>query len=79
MRYVKNPQGMKSARFATMPKTFEPEPERAQKPGIKPPPEPVTGETQLSPEDAHIGGTEDQVSDRQAPAGDLFEDEPRQG
>ena len=52
----------------------------AQKPKpIKGPPEPATGRTALSPEDAHIGGTEDQVSDRQAPAGDLFEDEPKQG
>jgi hypothetical protein len=59
----------------------EPEPKGAQKPKpeIKGPPEPVTGETQLSPEDAHIGGTEDQMSDLQAPAGDLFDDEPRQG
>jgi hypothetical protein len=31
------------------------------------------------PQDAHIGATEDQVSDTQAPAGDAYEDEPRQG
>lgn len=30
-------------------------------------------------EDAHIGATEDQVSDTTAPAGDAFKDEPRQG
>ena len=30
-------------------------------------------------EDAHIGATEDQVSDTTAPAGEAFRDEPRQG
>ncbi len=30
-------------------------------------------------EDAHIGGTESQVSDTSAPSGDAFKDEPRQG
>jgi hypothetical protein len=31
------------------------------------------------PEDAHIGATEDQVSDTQAPSGEDYQDEPRQG
>jgi hypothetical protein len=30
-------------------------------------------------EDAHIGATENQVSDTTAPSGDAFKDEPRQG
>jgi hypothetical protein len=30
-------------------------------------------------EDGHIGATETQVSDTTAPAGDAYEDEPRQG
>ena len=30
-------------------------------------------------EDAHIGATEDQVSDTTPPSGDAFKDEPRQG
>ena len=29
--------------------------------------------------DDHIGATEDQVSDTQAPAGEAYKDEPRQG
>ena len=29
--------------------------------------------------DQHIGATEDQVSDTQAPAGEEYKDEPRQG
>ena len=29
--------------------------------------------------DKHIGATEDQVSDTQAPAGEEFKDEPKQG
>lgn len=29
--------------------------------------------------DAHIGATEDQVSDTSAPSGDAFKDEPKQG
>lgn len=29
--------------------------------------------------DKHIGATEDQVSDTQAPSGEEFKDEPRQG
>ena len=33
----------------------------------------------LDPEDAHIGATENQVSDTTAPAGDAYKDEPRQG
>lgn len=35
--------------------------------------------TELDPENAHIGATEDQVSDTTAPAGEEFDDEPRQG
>jgi hypothetical protein len=35
--------------------------------------------THLGPEDAHIGATEDEVSDTDAPSGDEFKDEPRQG
>ena len=31
------------------------------------------------PGNAHIGATEDQVSDTAAPAGDAYKDEPRQG
>jgi len=30
-------------------------------------------------DDQHIGATEDQVSDTQAPAGEEYKDEPRQG
>jgi hypothetical protein len=33
----------------------------------------------LTPEDAHIGAREDQVSKTQAPAGEAFQDEPKQG
>jgi hypothetical protein len=33
----------------------------------------------LTPADAHIGAREDQVSDTQAPSGDAFKDEPKQG
>jgi hypothetical protein len=42
---------------------------------------PITGErrARLTPEDAHIGATEDQVSDRRPPAGEAFKDEPKQG
>ena len=42
---------------------------------------PITrsAEGRLTPADGHIGAREDQVSDTQAPAGDGFEDEPRQG
>jgi hypothetical protein len=29
--------------------------------------------------DAHLGATEDQVSDTSAPAGDAYKDEPKQG
>jgi hypothetical protein len=29
--------------------------------------------------DAHLGATEDQVSDTSAPAGEAYEDEPKQG
>jgi hypothetical protein len=29
--------------------------------------------------DGHIGATEDQVSDTQAPAGEAYKDEPKQG
>jgi len=35
--------------------------------------------TAPDPQDAHIGAREDQVSDTPAPAGEAFEDEPRQG
>lgn len=35
--------------------------------------------TPVDPEDAHIGATEEQVSDTTAPSGDAFKDEPRQG
>lgn len=35
--------------------------------------------TPLTPADAHIGATEDEVSDTTAPAGEAFKDEPRQG
>ena len=37
------------------------------------------GEVELEPADAHIGATEDQVSDTPAPAGEAFNDEPKQG
>jgi hypothetical protein len=40
---------------------------------------PVEGEVELDPADAHIGATEEQVSDTPAPAGDAFKDEPKQG
>jgi hypothetical protein len=44
---------------------------------------PITEQSQRSApvdrEDAHIGATENQVSDTTAPSGDAFEDEPRQG
>ena len=40
----------------------------------KPPPEPST-----SPKDGHEGATEEQVSETPAPAGPLYEDEPKQG
>jgi hypothetical protein len=32
-----------------------------------------------SPDEEHMGATEDQVSDTSAPAGEAFKDEPRQG
>jgi hypothetical protein len=35
--------------------------------------------TPVSPEDAHIGATEDQVSDTAAPSGEAYKDEPKQG
>jgi hypothetical protein len=31
------------------------------------------------PEDGHLGATEEQVSETPAPAGEAFEDEPKQG
>jgi len=44
---------------------------------------PITGQSKraapVDREDAHIGATENQVSDTTAPSGDAFEDEPRQG
>ena len=33
----------------------------------------------LDPEDAHIGATEEQMSETPAPSGDGFNDEPKQG
>ena len=33
----------------------------------------------LDPEDAHIGATEEQMSETPAPSGDAFNDEPKQG
>ena len=32
-----------------------------------------------SPDEEHMGATEDQVSDTSAPAGEAFKDEPKQG
>lgn len=43
------------------------------------PPPPSEGEVELDPADAHLGATEEQVSDTPAPAGDAFKDEPKQG
>ena len=42
---------------------------------------PITRDSKgpLTPADAHIGAREDQMSDTQAPAGDAFEDERKQG
>jgi len=42
---------------------------------------PITRDSKgpLTPVDGHIGAREDQVSDTQAPAGDAFKDEPKQG
>jgi hypothetical protein len=69
----------------------KPEPEfkhpRKPEPEIKPPTTPAKPEVgeqsqhsaPLDREDAHIGATEDQVSDTTAPSGDAFKDEPRQG
>jgi hypothetical protein len=37
------------------------------------------GHGHVDREDAHIGATEDQVSDTTAPSGDEFKDEPKQG
>jgi hypothetical protein len=42
-------------------------------------PDKATPRQGQDPEDGHIGATEDQVSDTPAPAGSVFEDEPRQG
>jgi hypothetical protein len=44
----------------------------AQTGGVRPPKPPDPG-------DAHIGATEDQVSDTHAPAGEAYNDEPKQG
>ena len=33
----------------------------------------------MAREDAHIGATENQVTDTSAPSGEVFKDEPRQG
>ena len=45
-----------------------------------PQPPPKKEET-ITPDggDAHIGATEDQMSDTQAPAGEAYKDEPKQG
>jgi hypothetical protein len=42
---------------------------------------PITRESKgpRTPADGHIGAREDQVSDTQAPAGEAFKDEPKQG
>ena len=42
---------------------------------------PITRQSKgpLTPADAHIGAREDQMSDTQAPAGEAFKDEPKQG
>ena len=40
---------------------------------------PITEESQHEAPDGHIGATETQVSDTTAPAGDDYQDEPRQG
>jgi hypothetical protein len=53
----------------------------------EPPPRPARKKEkkQLSEEeaseagDAHLGATEDQVSDTSAPAGEAYKDEPKQG
>ena len=45
-------------------------------------PHPLTKRRPLKPADdadGHIGATEDQVSDTQAPAGEDYNDEPKQG
>jgi hypothetical protein len=39
----------------------------------------ASARTKLDPSNAHIGAIEDQVSDTPAPAGEEYEDEPRQG
>jgi hypothetical protein len=36
-------------------------------------------ESVVDPGDGHIGATEDEVSDTPAPAGEAYEDEPKQG
>ena len=41
--------------------------------------DPRTQPARLNATDAHIGARENQVSDTQAPAGDEYDDEPRQG
>jgi hypothetical protein len=38
-----------------------------------------TRPSRLNPTDAHIGARENEVSNTQAPAGDDYEDEPKQG
>ena len=57
-------------------------PKPRQKPADKPPTPPAKPELDpdpVDPEDAHIGATEEQVSETPAPSGDEFEDEPKQG
>ena len=47
----------------------------------RPPAKPEVGPNTapVDPEDAHIGATEEEVSETPAPSGDEFKDEPRQG
>jgi len=46
----------------------------------RPSPKPDEGDADpVSEEDGHLGATEEQVSETPAPAGDAFEDEPKQG
>jgi hypothetical protein len=78
---------MKTLRSITQ--DIDPAPE-SEEPGLPMPqtlPFPANGVTAETPHpggstrngDAHIGATEDQISDRHAPAGQAYRDEPRQG
>jgi hypothetical protein len=54
-------------------------PESVPKPADRAPePDEASADTS-SDEDAHLGATEEQVSETPAPAGEAFEDEPKQG